>query len=870
MSEPITIIQEIRAGGYEASLITTYNAYLSFYEDVVLRHLMGSGVRHNVLMMDASQAAVAIGQHPPNLAGRYYTLVPMKVSSAFHPKVILMVGKNKGMLLVGSHNLTLSGFGYNREMTNLILYRGKDDIEAANVFNSAWKYIINWSMTQKDALPDQILNMIKKVGNFAPWLHNSTEMDPIECRILATDAGETTLWDQLLSFVLPGPIRRVTVCGAFFDSKLAFIKKIQDDLAPDQLIVGIDPESVQIPADIKLPGANFVNSAQLGRSEKDAQQPGYLHAKSILIEKADQETLLAVGSANPSFPAWLAPGMTGNVEMMLVRKGKDAEAAASDLGLFDIQSMPSLSIQDWEKTKLNWQHKDDREPTGVGERIIIAIALDDKISFFLPGDSNPPVLSCKITLSSGDVVPKIASLADCEYVLTTREIESPAIFVRFELNDINVTGLVQHMKQIEGRSHTELQRRLPEILSSLMTSQPDIEDFVELIQKIISINDKTTTGTNPKRRQNRPEKIHHEESAIESLSIGIKEINVHDRRKKQRLNGSDDLGYLLDILLYNLRGDSPIGLSNIIEVIDKEGRSEEDQVGADDEDERHLVNKNLRPINKQVEKTEKNLLQICHSKVALLVSTACEKLIALEHNRLSIEDLVRIMAGILSALRLLKGCNGKVPWIESGQTAVPKKEFARLFAKITEVCFDGPKSIIYLTKQHESLSSVDELARLKGLIIWLAWESEISLQKKKPFNESREECSKRFQNNRLFVALAQLISQDNDVIDEARQTIGQFSSSTEGWLTKILAVDLLLFELCSNPTQLQNVYTAKPGDFGFNTLYPEFGVREILPKDSNNHALASFSSAKARYSVPSVNIRTIPFDQLFDAKFKSR
>jgi len=865
MSEPITIIQEIREGGYEASLITTYNAYLSFYEDVVLRHLMGSGVRHNVLMMDASQTAVAIGQHPPNLAGRYYTLVPMKVSSAFHPKVILMVGKNKGMLLVGSHNLTLSGFGYNREMTNLIRYRGKDDIEAAKVFNSAWKYIINWSMTQKDALPDQILNMIKKVGNFAPWLHNSTEMDPSECRILATDTGETTLWDQLLSFALPGPIKRVTVCGAFFDSKLAFIKKIQEDLAPDHLIVGIDPESVQIPGDIKLPGANFVNSAQLGRSEKVAKQPGYLHAKSILIEKADQETLLAVGSANPSFPAWLAPGMTGNVEMMLVRKGKDAEDAASDLGLFDIQSMPSLSIQDWEKTKLNWQHKDDREPTGVGERIIIAIASDNKISFFLPGGSNPPVLSCKITLSSGHVEPREAFRNGYEYVLPTKEIESPAILVRFELNDIHVTGLVQHVKQIEGRSHTELQRRLPEILSSLTTSMPDIEHFVECIQKIISISERVTTNTNPILRQNRPDKINHEENSGNSLSMGIEELKVQERHKKQRLHGSDDLGYLLDILLYKLRDDNPIGLLDITEVIDTSGRSEEEQVGADDEDERILVNKYLQPVNKPQEKTERSLLQICHSKVTSLVSTACDKLRALEQNRLALEDLVRIMAGILSALRLLKGCNGKVPWIASGQTAVPRKEFIRLFAKITEVCFDGPKSIIYLTKQNESLSSVDELARLKGLIIWLAWENEISLQKKKPFNETREECSNRFQNNRLYVALAQMISQDDDVIDEAKQSIGQFSSSVTDWLDNILAVDRLLFKLFSDPTNLQDGHAAKSGDFGFNALHAEIGVREVLPKDSENRALASFSSSMERYILPAANMRTIPFDQLYNA-----
>lgn len=52
MSDGISILEEIKRGGHEASLITTYNAYLPFYEDVVLRHLSNNGVRHNILMMD--------------------------------------------------------------------------------------------------------------------------------------------------------------------------------------------------------------------------------------------------------------------------------------------------------------------------------------------------------------------------------------------------------------------------------------------------------------------------------------------------------------------------------------------------------------------------------------------------------------------------------------------------------------------------------------------------------------------------------------------------------------------------------------------------------------------------------------------------
>jgi hypothetical protein len=127
MSERIDILAEIKGGGYKASVITTFNTYLPFYEDVVLRHLIGNGVRHNVLMMDASQATLAFVRHKPHSAGHHYTLAPITVGGAFHPKIILLVGARIGLLLVGSHNLTLSGFGYNREMSNLIKYTGAND-----------------------------------------------------------------------------------------------------------------------------------------------------------------------------------------------------------------------------------------------------------------------------------------------------------------------------------------------------------------------------------------------------------------------------------------------------------------------------------------------------------------------------------------------------------------------------------------------------------------------------------------------------------------------------------------------------------------------------------------------------------------------
>lgn len=81
MSDGISLFEIIKRGGYEASLITTFNATLPFYEEVVLRKLVSAGCRRNVVLMDRQQCALAWDSEAsrPRLAGYAYTLLPVGV-----------------------------------------------------------------------------------------------------------------------------------------------------------------------------------------------------------------------------------------------------------------------------------------------------------------------------------------------------------------------------------------------------------------------------------------------------------------------------------------------------------------------------------------------------------------------------------------------------------------------------------------------------------------------------------------------------------------------------------------------------------------------------------------------------------------------
>jgi len=820
---------------------------------------MGSGIRHNVLMMDATQVAIAVDQHPPYAAGRFYSLVPIKVSGAFHPKVILLVGKNKGTLLVGSHNLTLSGFGYNRELTNLIRCKGAEDAEGAALLESAWRCILDWVESQATVLPDHLLAMIRKVEEFAPWLQAKSAAVSDQCRVLATGQDAGSLWQQMAEFVGPSP-----VSGAFFDANLAFLARILEELAPEEFFVGIDPKSVQMPAGKNLSGVSLVNCSGLGVADKGGNQASYLHAKSILIERQDGETILAVGSANPSSPAWLAPGLAQNVEMMIARKGAEARTVAEELGLTMVASGPPLTEDDWQQIDENWWREVSDGASQESAQVIIALASETDIRFRISGDPLPATIECELFAGAKhrpDIHP--ATLVGGEYVLSTYDVSVAASRLRFTFSGRTFTGLIQHVKQIEGLSRTTAQRRFNEALESLSTGTPNLDQFIECVKDIIRLSDSVPT---PKSTQKQAVHQGHDRPADTQkeggeLSISQQEVAEQERGRKQRMRGSDDLVYLLDVVLFYLRDEIPTGVDDTLEDRDAMGRSEEEQVDADD-DEPTIELPPAMDLAQPSVRTGRDPLQVCHAKVGSLVDAACGQLKALHLGEIHLEQLVVILAGILAALRLLRGLEGKVPWIGAGQTAFPPKERRKLFSKIAEALYDGKMSIVNLALQHSHLTEFDEFSRVKGLIIWLAAESDIQFADQKPFNESLEECHVRRSVNRLYVATAQMIGGDQDIIHEARQSIGQLSLSKLEWLEKLQALDDFIRGLYFEHGCLQDGGHSKAGDFGFNPAKSELGTREILPYGRDKVALSFHGSPEPRFVFPTASIRTISFGSI--------
>ena len=332
-----------RKNRYELSFVTTFNAYLPFYEKIILRQLRFAGCRANTLLMDERQFIECLSDdnNQPRLAGMDYTLIPVNNGGGvFHPKIILLIGCENGLLCVGSHNMTFSGFGKNREMTATFEFDlQKDSAEKLQIFQSVWQSIKSWTGNQ----PPELLTSIDIAEQTANWLNDSTaEIQNQKTYFIFSADDSESLWEKTKQYI-PDKIKRVTLIAPFFDHSFRFLNKLNEDLKPDEFIVGIEPKTVSLNKEALtlIPNVKFVDVENLRGGN------GYQHSKTILIETDSGEEILITGSANASGAAWLESGSRQNAEAIILMLGIENQKTIKNLGLYKLKTKPELNFEDW-------------------------------------------------------------------------------------------------------------------------------------------------------------------------------------------------------------------------------------------------------------------------------------------------------------------------------------------------------------------------------------------------------------------------------------------------------------------------------------------------------------------------------------------
>lgn len=97
---------------------TTYALSLSFFEAVVLEALLRARARGALILSDPEGVRAALSEEGARRVGRDYEVVPVSCNlpGVFHPKIGILSTGDDTHLIVGSGNLTFSGWGVNLEV----------------------------------------------------------------------------------------------------------------------------------------------------------------------------------------------------------------------------------------------------------------------------------------------------------------------------------------------------------------------------------------------------------------------------------------------------------------------------------------------------------------------------------------------------------------------------------------------------------------------------------------------------------------------------------------------------------------------------------------------------------------------------------
>ena len=548
MLERLSLFDELGTGQAEASVLTTYSVYLPFYENVVLPRLQGIGSRINVVLVDAAQCrrAFADPSTRPRRAGVDYALLPVPAAGAFHPKLALLLGQKAGRLFVGSHNLTIAGFGHNRELTTRFSIGAGSQEDGAYLAEAALGLITAWI----EHVPEEAQAWLANVRRMAPWADSTSRRSAVDPVLVGTTRRGPSLWAQVRP-LLPARLRQVLVLGAFYDHELSFLKQIAEVVNPGGLIVGIDPGSTEIPdtARTMVPSAQFVDASGM------AEASGYLHAKALVFRGADGEEVLVTGSANPSAPAWLAGNGTGNLEAVVVQREAPGASLAAALQLDTLPTQPPVTLEAW--AAIAARHAQHARERVSGQAACVVVAMVIPAGFRIASSDLPPGAVTRVDgyldgQPTGIALPHQGT-DDGLMVQVPNGTEAGRIrALEIHSPPAGMTlGIPFDPGAVRLRVVNEAQKALERFLLSLQTALPDLGGLVGLVTKVVNARNIAVSPGAPtghRRSAAGPPPT----PAAPPESLAIDSASEDPARRRGRYLAEEEDALLLDTLIHVL------------------------------------------------------------------------------------------------------------------------------------------------------------------------------------------------------------------------------------------------------------------------------------------------------------------------------
>ena len=306
------IVDEIsNSKGYSIALLTTFNFEISYFERAILNTLYEKNIKNIELFVDADEIEKAIIESIDNNFNKKYIANPIRINSAFHPKVVLLLGEEKAKLIVSSANIKTSGYTLNNEIYNVFEYNkeNQDNLNLINDTISFFERLNSMSYFQDERLFNKINDLVYK--------HRKSDNNEIK---LIQNLDESVL--NQLKKIIVDKVTSIDIAVPYYDNELLGYKALKEIFNCDDIKLylqnGLSTFPVEYNNNNLIVGSdNIFTYLKL----KSNGKKNFYHGKVFRINTANKSYIL-YGSSNCTMSALSKTYHNGgNIECNILEEG---------------------------------------------------------------------------------------------------------------------------------------------------------------------------------------------------------------------------------------------------------------------------------------------------------------------------------------------------------------------------------------------------------------------------------------------------------------------------------------------------------------------------------------------------------------------
>lgn len=307
-------IDVVAAAPWTRVAFTTYALSLSFFEAVILDALLRGRGRGALILSDPEGVRAALSEEGARRVGRDYEVAPVacNLPGVFHPKISMFSKGDDAHLLVGSGNLTFSGWGGNLEVIEHL-----HPSFAADAFDDAAGFFD--ALATSDMVTTSAGTASQEI---AEDLRKAADRGTRSARFQLLHSLNAPIADQIALYADDlGGAARIVVASPYFDLEGNALTRLAAELGCDNILLHAHPAGSVRGG--RVPSWPYEAKEAWGAViQKDfGADDRRLHAKSIEVVCRKGRLLLA-GSANAT-----EAGLFGrNIEASVLRVQRDVKS----------------------------------------------------------------------------------------------------------------------------------------------------------------------------------------------------------------------------------------------------------------------------------------------------------------------------------------------------------------------------------------------------------------------------------------------------------------------------------------------------------------------------------------------------------------